>query len=299
MFVEEEDEFIQIAGGARLQISSPALEQHISQGEYQPAIRDPRLQLLDLSLQLRRLLLRVRGDYLRSIRLTAGLVSRQLLLGTFGSGGRGLTLGGVGFARAGIETGTFALRAERDTLIFCEAGLSLRSGRLDFPIGQVDPVRRQLRVGLRLLGGAHGGVRLFDRQRRAAPQVRIGLQLRQLAAHFSGAVRFQRCRRTGRKQHGRHSRGNQRPAQVHAAVVYRVHGLSPELRCNSSTNVSVLRVISWFTALALTSAVFAEASSASARDSSANRSAMIIRCSLTAVSADASLVRASLSSPGA
>src|ERR1700730_4009170 len=299
MFVEEQDEVVQIGGGARLQIGSAALEQHISQGQYQPAIRDPRLQLLDLSLQLGGLLLRVRGGYARSIRLTARLVSRPLLLGTFGSGGRDLTLGGVGFARAGIETGTFALRAERGTLIFCEAGLSLRSRRLDLPIGQVDPVRRQLRVGLRMLGGARGGVRLFEREWRAAPQVRIGLQLRQLAAHFSGAVRFERCRRTSRKQHGRDGRGNQGPAQVHAAIVYRVHGLSPELRCISSTNVSVLRVISWFTALALTSAVFAEASSASARDSSANRSAMIIRCSLTAVSADASLVRASPSSPGA
>src|SRR6202030_3846603 len=125
------------------------------------------------------------------------------------------------------------------------------------------------------------------------------LQLCQLAAHFSSAVRFQRCRRTGRKQHGRHGHGNERPAQVHAAMVYRVHGLSPELRCISSTNVSVLRVISSFTALALTAAVFAEASSASARDSSANRSARIILCSLTAVSAEASLVRASLSSPEA
>src|ERR1700730_6274547 len=175
MFVEEDDEFIQIPGAAHVQIGSPALEQHISQGQYQPAIRDPRLQQVDLSLQLRGFLLRVRGGYARSIRLTASLVSRQLLLGTFGSGGCDLpvsrqpllgtfgsgacdlTPGGVGFARAGIETRTFALRAERSTLIFRPAGLSLRFGRLDFPIGQIDPVRRQLPVGLWMIGGPAGG----------------------------------------------------------------------------------------------------------------------------------------------
>src|SRR5580700_5258998 len=195
---------------------------------------------------------------------------------------------GVRFARSRVKTLTLALRAESGALILSEAGLSLCSGDVDLPIGQIDSVRCQLLIVLRLFGDAHGTVRLFHRQRRAAPQVRIGLQLRELIARLRGAVRLDRCRRAGGEQHGSHGGCDQRPAEHHASMVDSGHGLSPELRCISS-----------ITAVALTSAVLAEASSASTRDSLASRSAIGILCSETAVSADASLVRASASSPEA
>src|SRR5580700_4139151 len=206
---------------------------------------------------------------------------------------------GVRFARSRVKTLTLALRAESGALILSEAGLSLCSGDVDLPIGQIDSVRCQLLIVLRLFSDAHGTVRLFHRQRRAAPQVRIGLQLRELIARLRGAVRLDRCRRAGGEQHGSHGGCDQRPAEHHASMVDSGHGLSPELRCISSTRVPLLRFISSFTAVALTSAVLAEASSASTRDSLARRSANIIRCSETALSADASLVRASANSPEA
>src|ERR1700687_2145512 len=134
MFVEEEDEFVQIAGGAHPQIGSPGLKQHISQGQYQPAIRDPRLQLLDLSLQLRGLLLRVRGGYARRIRLTAGLVSRQLLRAPFGSSARDLPVSRQ------LLLGTFGSGA-RDLPVSRQPLLgTFGSGRRDPPVRRPPPL---------------------------------------------------------------------------------------------------------------------------------------------------------------
>jgi hypothetical protein len=101
-----------------------------------------------------------------------------------------------------------------------------------------------------------GGVRLLERRRRAAPEVRVGLQLRQPVG-------------------------------------------SAELRCISSIEVPVLRFISSLTMRAFTEVVFAVASYASTRDSSASRAAASISLACTAVLAEASFACAVPSSAAA
>jgi len=168
--------------------------------------------------------------------------------GPFSSSRCDLTLGGVSLPRTRIETGLLPLLAERGALVLCKAGFSERSGGLDFPIGHVDPVGRQLRVLFWSLCGAHRDVSLFDRHRRATREVRISLQLRQFAACFRSAWGFEGRARTGREQRGRQGRNDQRLAEMDG--LDGIHCLSPELRCISSIRVLVLRFISVFTALA-------------------------------------------------
>jgi hypothetical protein len=75
-----------------------------------------------------------------------------LLLGTVRPGIRSLHFGGIRFARTRIKASGLALLADGSSLILGQTAFGLSSGRLDFPIRDVDPVLGQFHNRLRLLG---------------------------------------------------------------------------------------------------------------------------------------------------
>jgi hypothetical protein len=205
-----------------------------------------------------------------------------------------LHLGGIRFLRARIQAGFLALFIQRGALGFRELGF--REGFRGFHLAVRNhlQVLHQRFVFLRLLRGTHRGFRILDRDGGPVREIRIGLQLGKFDAGVNGSRRLgRRSRATGKERRGDGGR-NQGPAFAAAELErdFLDHLLSPLLRFISSTRMLVLRFMSSFTAVAFALAVLAEASSASARDSSASCAATTIRFSVTATSAEASLVRA-------
>src|SRR4051812_38025996 len=154
-------------------------------------------------------------------------------------------------------------------------------------------------VLLRHLRSLHCLVGVFHGNCRPIRELGIRLKLNELVASVHRAGGWLGSSRATCEQCRCDGHSNCRSAGDSAGVGSRDHFVPPVLRFISSTRTPVLRFMSSFTAMAFAFAVFAEASSASARASSANWPATIIRSSVTAAFAEASLVRAAPSSAAA
>src|SRR3569833_1354245 len=249
------------------------------------------MHVIDLVLQLGRLLLRDQSRRTCGIRIGARLIRGQLLIRAIRSRSRHLTLGDIHLMRPRIQTSLLPLLVQCRPLIFRKRCFRQRLGRVDFPIGYENEMPRQGRVDLRLFGRSNSRLGVLHRDRSAIRQLGVGLKLYQLVAYRGGAFWLSGERRAGGEE--RRGHGYSEEGLTESVGMTNVHFCSPELRCISSSRVPVLCFMSAFTALALDWEVLAAASSASARDSSAYCAARSIFLSVTAVSAEASLVRAS------
>ena len=166
---------------AGIQIRSAARKQYIAERQHQATVRDLGLHVIDLSLQIIGRALCIRGG--QACRLGLPLLIVRIGLRHIGPtlGHIGTAVGAVGFLGARLQAHRFALLGESLALIDRQFAFRLGPGDRDLPIGHEFKMGRERRVGLRLLGGGDGNIGLIHRQRCPAPQLWIGLQLRQSA----------------------------------------------------------------------------------------------------------------------
>jgi hypothetical protein len=157
-----------------------------------------------LPLRIIRCVTRYGGLPLCVIRCVARLICGDPLLVTLGARHGGLPQSDVRFAtrfgrlplsdirlvRAGGKAGLITLRADRCALVLRVSGLGVRSCDVDLSIGDIDAIRDQIPVCIRLFGQTHCGIGRLERLWRTRCKIWIGLQLGKLIAGLRSWIRL-------------------------------------------------------------------------------------------------------------